>query len=238
MNAIRHIGSRKLSFPVLKAGWRGLHSGGGIGLLGVCEDRNSSYLQGSALAPKLIRQALMCDSSNSYSELYVDVAPSIKDFGDVLPELPSAESLCRAIRPKLEEIVKRECRTPLILGGDHSISYPVIASLVDVIQKPVVVVHFDAHPDLYDDFEGNPWSHASPFARILENKALCRQLISFGIRTANRHQREQMEKYSVHVIEARDFPLKGMWCNANICMSCSMHKYIQIYIFGRVLASL
>lgn len=188
---------------------RCLNSERKIGLLGVCEDRNSSYLQGAVLAPKIIRKALQCGSSNSCSELGVDISPHMMDFGDLLSELPHADNLCRVLRPKLQEIMQKERRTPLILGGDHSISYPVIASLVDIIGKPVVIVHFDAHPDLYNDFEGNPSSHASPFARILEKTALCTKLISFGIRTANQHQREQMKRFTVHVVEARDFPLRG-----------------------------
>eukprot|EP01031_Cornospumella_fuschlensis_P033922 gene33922-41053_t len=188
---------------------RNLHARGGIGLLGITEDRNSSFLQGAALAPRLIRQALRCDSSNAYSELGVDIMSSLKDFGDIQSELPNAETLCSALRPMLENIVKNECRTPLLIGGDHSVSYPVVSCLVAIIQKPVVIVHFDAHPDIYDNFEGNPWSHASPFARILEKQVLCDKLLSFGIRTANHHQREQMKKYNVHVVEARDFPLLG-----------------------------
>ena len=60
-------------------------------------------------------------------------------------------------------------------------------------------MHFDAHPDLYDDFEGNPYSHASPFARIMES-GLAKRLVQVGIRTINGHQREQAKRFGVEVL--------------------------------------
>lgn len=57
---------------------------------------------------------------------------------------------------------------PLVLGGDHSISFPVIRAVSEKLGGPVDVLHLDAHPDIYDAFEGNKYSHASSFARIME----------------------------------------------------------------------
>ncbi len=54
----------------------------------------------------------------------------------------------------------------------------------------LTVVHIDAHPDMYDDFEGNPLSHASPFARALEDGCMQRP-VQLGIRTATAHSYEQ-----------------------------------------------
>ena len=59
-----------------------------------------------------------------------------------------------------------------------------------------------AHPDLYEEFEGNRLSHACPFARIME-AGLAKRLVQVGIRTLNRHQREQAEKFGVDMIEMR-----------------------------------
>lgn len=69
---------------------------------------------------------------------------------------------------------------------------------------PLQILHFDAHPDLYDSFQGNPRSHASPFARIMEN-GLASRLVQVGIRTLNRHQREQAQRFGVEIIEMREF---------------------------------
>ena len=65
-------------------------------------------------------------------------------------------------------------------------------------------MHFDAHPDLYHSFDNNPFSHASPFARIMENN-LVKKLTQVGIRTMNAHQEEQAKKYNVQVIHMGQF---------------------------------
>jgi arginase family enzyme len=66
----------------------------------------------------------------------------------------------------------------------------------------LTIVHFDAHPDLYENFEGNRFSHACPFARIMES-SLCKRLIQIGIRSATGPQREQMETFGVELFEMR-----------------------------------
>ena len=65
-------------------------------------------------------------------------------------------------------IIFQELLRPLVLGGDHSISYPVVRAVSEKLGGPVDVLHLDAHPDIFDAFEGNKYSHASSFARIME----------------------------------------------------------------------
>ena len=69
---------------------------------------------------------------------------------------------------------------------------------------PVSILHFDAHPDLYDDFGGNPRSHASPFARIME-AGLAKRLVQVGIRTLSRHCRDQAERFGVEIVPMTQF---------------------------------
>ena len=90
----------------------------------------------------------------------------------------------------------------MFLGGDHSVTYPILAGLHGRL-GPVDVVHVDAHPDLYADFEGNRLSHASPFARALEG-GFIRSLHQFGIRTLNAHQAEQIARFGVQCHTMRD----------------------------------
>jgi agmatinase len=90
-----------------------------------------------------------------------------------------------------------------VLGGDHAISFPTVEG-VAAVHGSVEILHFDAHSDLYDDFEGDPLSHASPFARIME-RGLARRLVQVGIRTLNRHLREQAERFGVETVEMRHF---------------------------------
>jgi arginase family enzyme len=65
----------------------------------------------------------------------------------------------------------------------------------------LTLLHLDAHPDLYDVFEGSRNSHACPFARIME-ESLASRMMSVGIRAANPHQREQAERFGVETVFA------------------------------------
>jgi agmatinase len=89
----------------------------------------------------------------------------------------------------------------LSLGGDHSITYPILKSYVKKY-KHMNILQLDAHPDLYNEFEGNPFSHACSFARIMEEK-LAARLVQVGIRTMNPHQQKQAEDFNVETIDMK-----------------------------------
>jgi agmatinase len=164
-------------------------------LLGVPLDENSSYKRGAAEAPQRIREALRCDASNLWTELGVDVGAegAYADSGDLpLPQTEPFEAIEQAVDALLE---KRQ--RPVCLGGDHSITYPILRAFGRRF-KDLTLIHFDAHPDLYDEFQGNRHSHASPFARIMEEK-LAKRLIQVGIRTMNAHQKKQAARFGVEV---------------------------------------
>ena len=167
-----------------------------IALLGLPFDHNSSYLRGAAKGPQKIREAFRCDSSNMWSENGVDVGRQglILDGGDVatFEEIPDSVSA-----------LLRQGLCVISLGGDHSVTFPVLQAFRKTHPK-LHVLHVDAHPDLYHDFEGNPYSHASPFARVMENKLVDR-LVQIGIRTTNAHQREQTKRFGVEVIEMKQW---------------------------------
>ncbi|HEY1435247.1 MAG TPA: agmatinase, partial [Thermoanaerobaculia bacterium] len=92
---------------------------------------------------------------------------------------------------------------PISLGGDHAITFPILRAFAEKYPR-LSILHFDAHPDLYDEFQGNRLSHACPFARIME-EGLAGRLVQVGIRTATAHQRAQIERFGVEVIAMRDF---------------------------------
>jgi agmatinase len=166
-------------------------------LLGVPLDENSSYKRGSAAAPPLIRDALRCDASNMWSELGVDIGAegAYEDAGDL--QLPQKDAFYE-IENSVEALLAKRQR-PVCLGGDHSITYPILRAFGRHF-KDLTIIHFDAHPDLYDDFQGNRHSHASPFARIMEEK-LAKRLIQVGIRTMNPQQKKQAARFGVEVYE-------------------------------------
>jgi arginase len=172
-------------------------------LLGIPLDHNSSFLRGPAEAPGLIREALRSDAWNQWAEAGVDIGRegSLEDAGD-LQDMVAPDAFAR-IEAAVAKIVEEKKR-PVSLGGDHSVTYPILRALGKQIPG-ITLVHFDAHPDLYADYKGNPQSHASPFARICEEK-LVQRLIQIGIRTLNAHQREQAKKHDVEIFEMKDLP--------------------------------
>jgi arginase len=173
-----------------------------VGLVGFRFDENSSFIRGAADAPPLIREALFSDASNLWSETGVDLGQKgiISDTGDVGPF--ESAGMMEAIESRVGELLSRDLR-PLSLGGDHSITYPIVRALARR-HKQLSILHFDAHPDLYDDFRGNRLSHASPFARIME-EGLVSRLVQVGIRTLNGHQREQAARFGVKIHEMKDW---------------------------------
>jgi len=171
-------------------------------LVGVPWDEHSSFLRGAAGAPPLIRTAMRSASSNLSTESGLDLGTDtrFKEAGDL--EIPPGAGGLLAIERGIAAIVATGARV-LALGGDHAITYPVVRAQAS--RHPgLTLVHFDAHPDLYDEFEGDRLSHASPFARIMEEKLVSR-LVQIGIRTLNAPQRAQVERFGVELVEMKDF---------------------------------
>ena len=175
-------------------------------LLGIPFDAHSSYLQGAAQAPALIRTAMNCDSSNSWSENGVNLAtPGIfEDAGDL--QLPADISAFPIIEKAVEDLLAKGL-SPVCLGGDHSISYPIVRTFARHFPN-LTIVHFDAHPDLYDEFQGNRYSHACPFARIME-EGCAKRLIQIGIRTMSGPLQKQVNKFGVEVVTMSQLPAFG-----------------------------
>ena len=171
-----------------------------VALLGIRSDVKSSFLRGPAEAPPLIRKALHDGSSNLTSETGIDLETCGRfvDLGDRL--IGDRDEDVLAIEGHVAKALGRGAM-PLILGGDHAITYPVLRAMADR-HGPLHILHFDAHCDLYDVFEGDRLSHACPFARIME-EGLARRLVQVGIRTLNAHQKKQVERFDVEVHEMR-----------------------------------
>lgn len=160
-----------------------------VTVLGLPFDHNSSFARGAAQAPPRLRAAFRSESSNMFSERGLDVG-GIGDRGDV---------------DRWDDIVAAVLEIdgcPLCLGGDHSVTYPVLQAIRRRHAK-LTILHLDAHPDLYPELDGNPLSNACPFARIME-ESLCDRLVQVGIRTLNDVQRAQVARFGVEVIEMRE----------------------------------
>ena len=169
-----------------------------IGVQGIAYDENSSYQRGPADAPPLIRAAFQSPSANRWSENGTNLGANgiFVHAGDILPG-PNRDMFVE-IEQATSRLLDHGLR-PFSLGGDHAVTYPLIKA-VSAHHSQLSVLHFDAHPDLYDHLEGNYFSHACPFARIMES-GLVNRLVQIGIRTVNGHQREQADKFGVEIID-------------------------------------
>jgi agmatinase len=166
---------------------------------GINYDDKSSFQKGPKLAPPLIREALHSYSHNLFAENGISIKNLMiedkKDFE--ISEYFDIEEITRNHLDSNSKI--------FTLGGDHSITFPIIKAhhhkypALDILQ-------IDAHPDLYDKFEDDKFSHACPFARIMENGFAAR-LVQVGIRTLNTHQAEQAKKYKVEIHQMKNLDL-------------------------------
>jgi arginase len=173
-----------------------------ISALGIPHDDNSSFMKGAAEAPVHIRRELHSDAYSMWSETGIDLgaAGRLVDHGDI--RFDGAGDPWDLI----ERDVGRAMGSgyPLIcLGGDHAISYPILRA-VRRRHPSLTILHIDAHPDIYHAYQGNPRSHTSPFARIMEER-LADRLIQVGLRTINDHHRDQFKRLGVEVVEACHF---------------------------------
>jgi arginase len=189
-----------------------------VGLMGIPHDENSSYLRGCAEAPGPIRRELLSDVYTSWSETGLDLGATgrLVDHGDIAFDGSSDpwELIERRVSAALES------GDPLIsLGGDHAITHPILRA-VRRGHPRLTLLHIDAHPDIYDAYQGNRRSHASPFARIMEER-LADRLIQVGIRTANDHHRAQFERFGVEVIEADR-------CEEDLQIDITMPVYLSV----------
>ena len=173
-----------------------------ITVLGVPYDECSSFLSGCRLGPARIREAFFCESTNTSAENEVDLAdhPEIVFGGDLT--LSTGVDARGQIESCVTDLLKQGHKV-LALGGDHATTYPVLRAFAREY-SPLNVLHFDAHPDLYDHLGGDRYSHACPFARSMEEK-LVQRLVQIGIRTMNMHQREQADRFGVEVTSMRDW---------------------------------
>ena len=174
-----------------------------VRLIGIPTDSNSSFLRGPAQAPAFIRAALSSAHGNNAAENGLEVGREIQihDVGDLAMSETTDDD---AVIADAIAATVRAGEFPVSLGGDHWVTAPIVRALAKE-HGALSILHFDAHPDLYDHLDGNRRSHASPFARILESGA-AKRLVQVGVRTVNRHQREQAQRFGVvEQITARHF---------------------------------
>jgi arginase len=192
---------RSESSSVEEAAGAGLGRGS-LAVLGIPWDEKSSFLRGPSAAPPCIRQAFHSSSTNTATESGIELSrePRLRFLGDL--DLDIGNAAFETIERSVSQILAQGSLA-LCLGGDHSVSLPIVRAYGRHFPG-LELVHIDAHPDLYDELDGDRLSHACPFSRIME-EGLVSRLVQLGIRTINPHQRAQANRFGVEIVEMRDW---------------------------------
>jgi agmatinase len=155
-----------------------------VAIVGAPFDINTTYRPGARFGPRAIR-ATAYDPGTYHLDLGLDIFEwlDVVDAGDAYcPHGQSARSH-RNIESKVSDVLKAGA-FPIVLGGDHSITYP---SATAVAARygwgKVGLLHFDAHADTADSIEGNLHSHGTPMRRLIESGAIRgRNFVQVGLR--------------------------------------------------------
>lgn len=197
--------------PEHRAVWSGLAWDSptpNVGILGVPFDNASSYRRGSAQAPAKIRSitphiAPVTEEGHILSEF------SVCDYGDVEPDL-EWERYFATVTTKAKDVLDQPFS--LFLGGDHSVTIPLVDAFSQKMSGNIGVLHLDAHTDLMYRFEGHRWSHACTARRVLEYPAMGPQnLVFVGIRSWLEEELVFLgENSEIGVHSAREVFVKGI----------------------------
>lgn len=157
----------------------------GIVVIGAPMDFTVSFRPGARQGPQRIRQ--LSHGLEEYSvDLDLDLADySYYDAGDMILPFGAVQESLRRIGLVTAEILAGG-KFPLVLGGEHLISYAAIKE-VESAYPELVVIHFDAHTDLRDEYFGERFSHATVMRRVVELIG-GKNLYQFGIRSGTRDE--------------------------------------------------
>lgn len=150
--------------------------------VGVPLDCGASFRSGTRHGPRHIR----CESSIIRPvNAALGVCPfndlQVADIGDVCVNIFNLPEAARQIKTAFDSIVTKGC-IPLTMGGDHTISYPILQAMKDKY-GPVAMVHVDAHSDTNDSMLGAKVAHGTPFRRAVEDGCLdCDKVVQIGLR--------------------------------------------------------
>jgi len=175
-----------------------------FGLAGLCWDGSTTNRPGARFGPRAIRQAshMLCDGLHPV--LQCSPAGHVNDLGD----LPLPNTSLSAMRETLGQAIPSllAAHHMVWLGGDHSITLPILRALKAQLGRPLAVIHFDAHCDTWKDHFGEPSGHGTwVYEAIEEGLALPSCFTQIGIRSAgDRAAREYVKDQGGQIFTARD----------------------------------
>ncbi|MGH2699832.1 MAG: agmatinase [Actinomycetota bacterium] len=157
-----------------------------VAIVGAPMDDLVTYRPGTRFGPREIRLACDDGQPEMYNlELGIDpfAALTIVDHGDASVRPGDAHASHRAIRESVGRVLDAEA-VPVVLGGDHSIAYPDIATVAKRYEAgSVAVVQFDTHADTATELYGQKWNHGTPFRHLVDDEIIAgERLVQVGLR--------------------------------------------------------
>jgi agmatinase/guanidinopropionase len=178
-----------------------------VAVIGVPFDSGTSYRSGTRFGPRKIREvSLLLWGHNPTMEVTPLKEISVVDYGDVSVNPTSIEKTMTAITDTTRNVLDSGV-TVIALGGDHSITLPLMRACAQK-NGPLSVVHVDAHIDTWEEeFEGSPFSHGTPFRNALQ-EGLIREgeYVQIGIRGPLSGENDYQEaiELGAHIITIHD----------------------------------
>ncbi|GAB4120716.1 MAG: agmatinase [Rubrivivax sp.] len=175
---------------------------------GIAWDGSTTNRPGARMGPRAIRSAshMLCDGTHPL----FDVTPlgRLGDAGDLALPNTSLERMREAMAEPVAALIRRHHMA--WLGGDHSITLPLLRAYREWLGRPLAVLHFDAHCDTWTDHFGEPSGHGTWVAEaIAQGLADPRCFVQIGIRSAGeREAREFVNHHGGRVWTARE--LRGL----------------------------
>lgn len=153
-----------------------------VALLGIPFDGGTSYRTGSRFGPRDIRQnSSLIRPYNPVLQVSPFDVLKVADAGDVDVNPIDIEDTYGRVEKAVGEILDLKV-IPLCVGGDHSLSLPILRAVAKR-HGPVGMVHFDSHQDMWEEYFGNKYFHGTPFRRSVEEGLLdTKRVIQIGIR--------------------------------------------------------
>lgn len=179
-----------------------------FGLAGLCWDGSTTNRPGARFGPRAIRQAshMLCDGMHPV--LQCSPVGHVRDLGD----LPLPNTGLAAMREALGQAIPAllAAHHMVWLGGDHSVTLPILRALKARLGQPLAVIHFDAHCDTWKDHFGEPSGHGTwVYEALQEGLAIPSCFTQIGIRSAGeRAAREYVRDQGGQLFTARD--LRGL----------------------------
>jgi len=209
-------------------------------ILGVPYDEGCTNKPGTRFGPRSIRQTSMLYAYEGAADRFYDAdrrrwilrGKDIVDAGDIDIEPLCLERNYQAITSAVSAILQAGA-VSAVLGGDHSITYPVVKAFSD---RKIHYVHFDTHVDCDRIFESK-FTHGSPVARILEDN-LAESITLLGIRglTNSGADMEWIQEQGARIVTARELKQTRLESLAEIFADGDYYISVDIDVFDPVAA--